>query len=117
MEGRKFIKKDIKEENGKRYSINTFELAEIPIKNKDIDLLYETVMCDDYECAYDNGLYSDISNEFSYLDIKKVSQRIEEYIHDYEDENGEKFEDLSDAIRIKELLKIFKKHEGFNIYL
>lgn len=109
---RKFIEKKSFTKEGKDYETYTYEVIDTDLTNADFDLLYETVMEAEDECAHENGLYSD-DGGFHSLDVEKVSERIEEFIDDYNVIYEEDFEnpfeenhaDAPEILRIQKILK------------
>ena len=83
---------------GVTYETRIFEKKDINLFKDDWDFIYNNIMCDDYECAYENGLYTDAEGDFVSLDCNKVSIRMVEWRKD-QDEQGEEFKYFNDRFK------------------
>ena len=108
MEAERFITSNKLKIDNKEYVQILHEVRDVPITKADWDWLYINIMHDDYECAYDNGIYQ---TEYDYhkLDCEKVLEQMEIWLEDLKD-NDECLQDYNEQFQktfkeIKELLE------------
>ena len=91
---------------------------DIEISKNDFDFIYCNLMNDDYECANDNGLYSDNYEDYHSLDCNKVAEHMHNYKEEYKDNYDCEFNETTEEFReqFSRILELLEKNEEFTIY-
>lgn len=92
-----------------------FRVEKSNINEEDLDLIYSVLMNDDIECSFQHGMYHDICEDVSYIDVDDILEFHHERVQDLKDDN-ETFANYHRGEVYLELIERLKQWRGYNIF-